>query len=76
MLTLEIIAVRVVFYLNLNTVNKLTPEMIELLSKWLKNAVPYTEQEIVDIPFDSKEYNSDRWKAYTAQKILKKAGII
>jgi len=65
-----------VVQLNLNTVNKLTPEMIELLSKWLKNAVPYTEQEIVDIPFDSKEYNSDRWKAYTAQKILKKAGII
>ena len=50
--------------------------MIELLSKWLKNAVPYTEQEIVDIPFASKEYNSDRWKAYTAQKILKKAGLI
>lgn len=67
---------KAVFYLDLSIPDKLTPEMIEMLQEWLKKAVPYTKQEIVDIPFDSQEYDSDRWKAYTAQTILKKAGLL
>lgn len=54
----------------------LTQEQIEKYKEWLKQAVPYTEEEIMDIPFDSTDYDWSRRKAYAAKKALKEAGLL
>ena len=54
----------------------LTPEQIEKYREWLKQAVPYTEKEVMDIPFDSRDYDLGRLKAYSAKKSLQEAGLL
>ena len=54
----------------------LTPEQIEKYREWLKQAVPYTEKEVMDIPFDYRDYDLGRLKAYSAKKSLQEAGLL
>lgn len=56
--------------------NWLTDEKIQQYKEDLKKAVPYTEEEVMDIPFDSVDYDIDRMDAYDAQDILKHYGLI
>ncbi len=63
-----------------NTTSKLpewlTPERIQEYKEDLARAVPYTEEEVDDIPFDSTDYDVDRMDAYGAKRILSKYNII
>ena len=54
----------------------LTPEQIEKYRLILKKTVPYTEQEVIDIPLDSHNYDWERLKAYMAKKSLQEAGLL
>lgn len=54
----------------------LTPEQIEKYRELLKQAVPYTEEEAMDIPLDSHDYDWERLKAYMAKKSLQEAGLL
>lgn len=54
----------------------LTPEQIKKYRDWLSNAVPYTEAELSNIPFDSTDYDMAKSRAYMAQKALRKAGLL
>lgn len=54
----------------------LSQERIDKFRQWLKNAIPYTYEEIVNIPFDSTDYDMDRCRAYMAQKALREAGLL
>ena len=56
--------------------NSLTQEQIEKYKELLKQAVPYTEEEIRSIPFDSTDYDWNRRKAYSAKKFLQEAGLL
>lgn len=66
--------------LDSNTASKLpewlTPERIREYKEDLAKAVPYTEAEVDDIPFDSIDYDVDRMNAYGAKRILSKYNII
>lgn len=48
----------------------LTPEKIRMYKEFLTKAVPYTEEEVDDIPFDSTDYDVDKMNAYDAKIIL------
>lgn len=57
----------------------LTDEKIAQYREWLSKAEPYTEEEIMDIPFDGDmfaEYDMNRQLAYDAQTILKKYDLL
>ena len=54
----------------------LTPEQIKKYRELLKQTVPYTEEEIMNIPFDSTDYDWNRRKAYSAKKSLQEAGLL
>lgn len=56
--------------------NSLTQEQIEKYKELLKQAVPYTEEEIMSIPFDSTDYDWNRRKAYSVKKFLREAGLL
>lgn len=66
--------------LDINTTSKLpewlTPERIREYKEDLEKAVPYTETEVNDIPFDSTDYDVDRMDAYDAKRILSKYNLI
>ncbi len=53
----------------------LTPERIKHFRDCLKKAEPYTDEEILDRPFDSLDYDTDRDNAYTAKRLLTYYGI-
>lgn len=53
----------------------LTPERIKHYRDYLKKAIPYTDQEVLDRPFDSMDYDIDRDNAYTAKRLLTYYGI-
>lgn len=63
-----------------NTASKLpewlTPERIREYKEDLAKAVPYTEAEVDNIPFDSIDYDVDRMDAYDAKRILSKYNLI
>ena len=54
----------------------LTPEQIEKYKLILKETSPYTEEEVINIPFDSNDYDWKRLKAYMAKKTLREAGLL
>ncbi len=57
----------------------LTAEKIAQYKELLKNVEPYTEEEMVDIPFDGNvlaEYDIYRMHAYHVQKVLKEYGLL
>lgn len=66
--------------MNSNTASKLpewlTPEKIRMYKEFLTKAVPYTEEEVDDIPFDSTDYDVDKMNAYGAKRILSKYNLI
>ena len=39
----------------------LTDDEIKMYREWLSEAEPYTDEEIIDIPFDSEDYDLDRY---------------
>lgn len=54
----------------------LTDDEIKMYRKWLSKAEPYTDEEIIDIPFDSEDYDLDRYKANAAKEILSEYGLL
>ena len=54
----------------------LTVDEIKMYRKWLSKAEPYTDEEIIDIPFDSEDYDLDRYKANAAKEILSEYGLL
>ena len=54
----------------------LTDDEIKMYREWLSEAEPYTDEEIIDIPFDSEDYDLDRYRANFAKEILTKYGLI
>lgn len=47
-----------------------------MYKEFLTKAVPYTEEEVDDIPFDSTDYDVARMDAYDAKRILSKYNLI
>lgn len=54
----------------------LSPEQIEEYRKILMMYIPYSEEEVINIEFDSKDYDFYRLRAYMAQKALREAGVL
>lgn len=54
----------------------LSPEQIEEYRKILMMYIPYSEEEVINIEFDSKDYDFYRLRAYMAQKALREAGLL
>ena len=42
----------------------------------LKRAIPYTQEEIVNMPFDECDFDIERMQAFNAQRALKEAGVL
>ena len=42
----------------------------------LKRAIPYTQEEIVNMPFDECDFDIERMQAFNAQRALKEAGLL
>ncbi len=55
---------------------ELNAEEIACYKRQLEIAEPYTYEEIVDIPYDSCDFDLDRICAYNAQRALREAGIL
>lgn len=47
-----------------------------MYKEFLTKAVPYTEAEVDNIPFDSTDYDVARMDAYDAKRILSKYNLI
>lgn len=56
--------------------NTLNSELIEFFKKCLAEAEPYTEEEMLNIPADSTDYDPKKRSAYMAQKVLREAGLL
>lgn len=54
----------------------LTKEKINELKENVKKYIPYPEDEVIDIPFDSYDLDFDRMSAYLSMETLKTYGII
>lgn len=62
---------------NISTANdkKLSEDEIKTCWQWLESAEPYTDEEILELPFDG-DVDLYRMRAHTAQKILKKHRLL
>ncbi len=56
----------------------LTDETIHEYKKLLNEIEPYTDEEVLDIPFDAQpgDFDFDRFRAYHAKKVLEKYGFL
>lgn len=54
----------------------LSQKQVSEYKEWLRRYEPYTYEEIINIPFDSQEYDIGKYKAFVAQKALKEAGLL
>lgn len=55
---------------------ELTKEDIARHKAILNSAEPYTDEEINAIPYDSFDFDLNRYSAWNSQNILRDAGII
>ena len=54
----------------------LSDEQIKKYKAQLSRAKPYTYEEIVDIEYDTLDFDFERMEAYNAQMALREVGII
>lgn len=61
--------------INAHNVEKLSDDEIKEYFEWLRYAEPYTDEEILELPFDDA-MDLYRMRAYTAKEVLKKNGLL
>ena len=54
----------------------LTDDEVKMYRRWLSEAEPYTDEEIIDFPFDSPDLDLDRCRSHRAKQILTEYGLI
>ena len=67
---------KVVKNMDSNTRKALTDSEIKMYREWLSEAEPYTDEEIIDFPFDSPDLDLDRCRSHRAKQILTEYGLI